>query len=178
MIVDEWEEFAATQLPAATEMTVAQLRDEAGELLDAAADDLESKQTGVEQKEKSRGEGKTPRLRRVAQSHAILRMQAGFRLDQVLSEFRALRATVVRKWDESSPDEARREITRFNEAIDEALTESINRFSDKLEEYRDQFLAVLGTISETRWVRSRCRQPSFRGPKESTRSTRRPLRGS
>ena len=84
---------------------------------------------------------------RVAQAHALHRMQFGFGLDQLLSEYRALRASVIRLWNrETEPlsAESRKDLTRFNEAIDEGLTEAVKRFTEKLEEYREQFLAVLG----------------------------------
>ena len=143
-IVANWEEFAATRFPAARDMTADQLRADAHELLEAVATDLESDQTSDEQRQKSRGWGTRRGMRQIAQDHAIRRMQSGFHLDQVLSEFRALRASVIRLLDQEGADQDRSDLTRFNEAIDEALTESVNRFSQKLEEYRDQFLAVLG----------------------------------
>jgi signal transduction histidine kinase len=83
-------------------------------------------------------------MREVAQVHAVARMRAGFRLDQLLSEYRALRASVIRLWNADASEESRKDVTRFNEAVDEALTESVNRFSEKLDEYRDQFIAILG----------------------------------
>jgi signal transduction histidine kinase len=143
-IVSEWEEFARTRLPVAAEMTPSQLRDHAVELIQAAATDLEAEQSSDEQKEKSRGEGSARRMRQVARNHAMDRMRSGFRLDQVLAEYRALRASVIRLWEAGSPDGADGDLTRFNEAIDEALTESVNGLADKLQEYRDQFLAILG----------------------------------
>lgn len=143
-ILSEWEQFAGTMLPAAAEMTAQQLKDHAGELLDAAVLDLQTEQSDREQKSKSRGEGAARRMREVARSHAMSRMRAGFRPEQVLAEYRALRASVIRLWEAASPEGVSRDLTRFNEAIDEALTESVNGLAEKLEEYRDQFLAVLG----------------------------------
>lgn len=35
-------------------------------------------------------------------------------------------------------------MTRFNEAVDEALTEAVNRFTETTEHYRDQTLGILG----------------------------------
>jgi signal transduction histidine kinase len=125
-------------------MTAPQLRKDASELLEAIAFDLEAEQTNDEQKQKSRGEGALRRMRAVAQAHALDRMQAGFRLDQLLSEYRALRASVIRLWGDQSSREGRRDLIRFNESVDEALTEAINLFWSRLERYRDQFLGVLG----------------------------------
>jgi len=78
----------------------------------------------------------------------MARMRSGFRVDQLLAEYRALRASVIRLWEKQTSSQLseidRGDMTRFNEAIDEALTESVSRFTEKVEEYREQFLAVLG----------------------------------
>jgi hypothetical protein len=48
----------------------------------------------------------------------------------MVSEYRALRASVLRLWEEEE-DDKEREMTRFNEAIDETLAESAVWYSDK-----------------------------------------------
>ena len=146
-IIGEWEAFAGTMQPAAGEMSQPELREHARELLDAAAHDLDSAQTSQEQGQKAKGLGTERRMALVAQKHAMRRLNAGFRLQQVLAEYRALRATVVSLWAQAScrPSATRqRDLTRFHEAIDEALTESVNRYATQVDEYREQFLAVLG----------------------------------
>ena len=65
---------------------------------------------------------------------------------QTLSEFRALRATVIRLWMNSSPeidDSAIEQLIRFNEGIDQALSESAARFMEEIELSRDFATAVL-----------------------------------
>ena len=52
----------------------------------------------------------------------------GFTLVQVLAEFRALRASVLRLYELSGEADLAG-VRRFNEAIDEALTESMTRYS-------------------------------------------------
>jgi hypothetical protein len=54
-IVAQWEAFAATQLPAATNMNSLALQDHAEEILSAVAIDLLSPQTEEAQAEKSKG---------------------------------------------------------------------------------------------------------------------------
>ena len=54
-IVGEWEEFAATLLPAAAGMTSLALRDHAEQILEAVAKDLSTHQTKEAQGEKSKG---------------------------------------------------------------------------------------------------------------------------
>jgi signal transduction histidine kinase len=82
-----------------------------------------------------------------ASIHGALRQASDFSLLQLSSEFRALRATVLRLWlrqvREMSDDTAQ-EMIRFNEAIDQALAESIVTYSARAEHMRDLFLAILG----------------------------------
>jgi signal transduction histidine kinase len=83
----------------------------------------------------------------VPQQQAVSSLQAGSHLAQVLAEYRALRASVVRLWEDACPRPSatnRRELTRFHEAVDQALTDSVNQYTAQLEQYRDQFLAILG----------------------------------
>ena len=67
-------------------------------------------------------------------------------MGQLVSEYRALRASVVKLWF-SQLDEVTRQdlldLTRFHEAIDQALTESINDYTKKLEHSRNVFLGIL-----------------------------------
>ena len=128
-IVDEWEQFAATITPAAETMDSAALRDHAKAILLAASRDMVTAQTASEQQAKAEGEGpeKTPSLDRASASHGELRHAVGFDLVQMTSEFRHLRACVIRLWvrNVESPDQNHlHDMIRFNEAIDEALAES------------------------------------------------------
>jgi len=148
-IVDEWEKFAATMTPAAESMNSLELRDHAKAILLAAARDMNTAQTKAEQIAKAQGEdvGKTPTLDQAAASHGELRHTVGFDLVQMTSEFRHLRATVIRFWAESltSPETAHfTDMIRFNEAIDEALAESTAAYAERVTRSRDIFLAILG----------------------------------
>jgi signal transduction histidine kinase len=76
-----------------------------------------------------------------------LRHNVGFDLVQMTSEFRHLRACVIRLWVDSlvSPDMAYfQDMIRFNEAIDEALAESTAAYAEQVNRSRDIFLAILG----------------------------------
>jgi hypothetical protein len=64
------------------------------------------------------------------------------KLDQLVSEYRALRASVLRLWEETESD-TKGEVTRFNEAIDETLAESTAWYAEKMAQTREQFLAIL-----------------------------------
>ena len=148
-IVDEWEQFAKTITPAAQSMDSVSLRDHAKSILLAAARDMTKPQTPSEQAAKARGEGpeKTPSLDEAGASHGELRHNVGFDLVQMTSEFRHLRATVIRLWVGSldSPNLAYfQDMIRFNEAIDEALAESTEAYAEQVNRSRDIFLAILG----------------------------------
>jgi signal transduction histidine kinase len=147
-ILAEWERFARTLLPSAATMDSLALRDHARQILEAIAKDIVQPQTSAESGEKSRGtEDSEAAIDTAAAVHGTLRHTAGFDLRQLFAEYRALRASVLRLWSEragdASPD-ALYQMTRFNEAIDQALAESVARFSDDVARSRDTFIAVLG----------------------------------
>jgi signal transduction histidine kinase len=141
-IIDEFSEFARTMMPPNSPMTEKDLRDHCDELLSAISEDLETKQTSLEQSAKSQGHGTAGMMGVSGRLHADGRLHHGFTLAQVLAEFRALRASVLRLY-EVSGDVDLAGVRRFNESIDEALTESMTRYSAQTELYRDQFVGML-----------------------------------
>ena len=148
-ILQEWETFARTLLPAAASMTPAALRDHARQILLAVAADMKTRQTSEEQKDKSLGRGAEHAGGRdsAASIHGGLRHEVGFDLVQLIAEYRALRASVLRLWvrhEISQSPGALDEMTRFNEAIDQAIAESVASYSDELGKARDTFMAILG----------------------------------
>src|SRR4051812_37852366 len=148
-ILSEWETFARTHIPAGEAMDVAALRDHAADILKTAAADLQCRQTERERSEKSKGEAEAPAggADTAAQTHGALRAEAGFTLGQMVSEFRALRASVTRLWRAANGAPAHsdfEDLTRFNEAIDQALAESLSRYARDLEHSKEMFLAILG----------------------------------
>jgi hypothetical protein len=91
-VIEEWVTFAKTRVPPGENMTQLALRDHIVELLDFIADDLESSQSDEEQANKSKGDGP---LRgalplSAAELHAMLRLNHGFNINQMVSEYRAL----------------------------------------------------------------------------------------
>src|SRR5688572_2080063 len=143
VIIKEWEAFAATLRPAAEAMSNAALRDHADEILTAIVADMELPQGRREQAEKAKGKGEEHRLAAVGKIHAGLRVDGGFKLNQLVAEYRALRGSVLRLAAQAGANDLT-EVTRFNEAIDEALTEATLWYSAAIEQTRDQFLAILG----------------------------------
>lgn len=147
-ILAEWDTFAATLTPAADDMTVKALRDHAKEILQAIALDIAAYQSRFDQHEKSLGHAPSHGSERSAASiHGALRQGSNFSLLQLSAEYRTLRASVLRLWlpyVSAMSAETVAQITRFNEAIDQALAESIITFSAEGERTRDMFMAILG----------------------------------
>lgn len=147
-ILEEWEAFASTLLPAAATMTSLALRDHAPQILKTIAADLSLSQTPEEQSEKSMG--RAPQVPgapdTAAQTHAVLRAQSGFDIKQLVAEYRALRASVLRLWLDTGPMEATQaqDVIRFNEAVDQAIAESVDHFDAHVEQARNLLLGVLG----------------------------------
>jgi signal transduction histidine kinase len=147
-ILNEWESFAETILPAAQSMDSPALRDHAKQILEAIAKDIETSQTAQEQSDKSKDLKPPPAGEETAATtHGELRHLAGFDLRQLGSEYRALRASVIRMWKAQLPelgDSEFNDMMRFNEAIDQALAASIVRYSAEVDHSRQTFLAILG----------------------------------
>ncbi|MDB4943287.1 MAG: Sensor histidine kinase [Labilithrix sp.] len=141
-IVAEWEAFAKSLTPAASAMNAIALRDHADEILTAIVHDMRSQQSAAEQAEKSKGRGTAQRLGAIGKIHATLRIENGFKLGQLVAEYRALRASVLRLWEGHETDGPG--VTRFNESVDEALTEAVDSFTVTTEGFRDQSLGILG----------------------------------
>ena len=150
-ILSEWVAFARSCLTTATTMDLDMLRDHAGEMLDTIAADLNTPQSKSEQADKSEGKShadpdpETPDS--AAQSHGAARADSGFTVEQMVSEYRALRASVIRLWIDTAGELTRKDLddlVRFHEAIDQALAESTTRFTQDLDQSKEIFLAMLG----------------------------------
>ncbi|MEX1032758.1 MAG: ATP-binding protein [Cellvibrionaceae bacterium] len=150
-ILEEWEAFARS-LPPGRDMDVGQLRDHARQILETIADDMAAAQSEVEKADKSKGEGRLMKLSlEFAAKHADGRHEDGFDVNQVVSEYRALRASVIRLWTrdvEATNGDARSELTRFNEEIDQALTYAVQEFSGMAERTRGAILKELRDSEE------------------------------
>jgi signal transduction histidine kinase len=147
-ILSEWENFARSIL-AARDMDSSALRDEAEKILSAVAHDMESSQTEEQRSGKSRGwaGGKSGGPDESGESHGLVRLREGFNLSEMVSEYRALRASVIRLWTRKIQQAGRDELdqlTRFNEAIDQALTASIARYNAKLNQSKELLIGALG----------------------------------
>ncbi|UII74114.1 sensor histidine kinase [Pseudomonas sp. HN11] len=146
-ILQAWEDFARTIQTPGADLDRAGLRDHAEQMLRAIVLDLRTTQTVQERIEKAQGlapqnDNETP-----AETHAVTRLMAGFSIDQMVSEYRALRTSVLSQWLDQIKHGTSLEVddmNRFHEAIDQALAESIASYSRAVEASRNVFLGILG----------------------------------
>lgn len=146
-LVDDWAEYALAISQEESQLSESQLRNSAVDILTAIAVDMREPQNAAQQEIKSRGEKDAPysRFNHVAHLHAEDRLSHAFGINDVVAEFRALRATVLRRWQKVSPAGAIafQDMIRFNEAIDQVLAESVRHYVQRTERIRDLFSGVL-----------------------------------
>lgn len=152
-ILQEWEEFAESIQPISGSMSKEALRNDTKALMEEVADELETPQSKYEQAEKSKGHSLLPPTGTAA-GHGLERMEAGFGIDDVINEYRAVRATVVRLWEETRPQDQidLNDLIRFNEAIDQRIHESVISYARESETRARQLvhaekLAEVGKLS-------------------------------
>ena len=146
LILQDWEEFAQSLFPAAA-LSKSTLQDHAKDILLAVAADIARPQSAQVQEDKSKE--LTPHnssaLNAAAEKHAQARASEQFDWAQLIAEFRAVRASVLRRWVRENPGRggSPEEITRFNESIDEALAASAVHYSQKHDEARTVIIGIL-----------------------------------
>jgi signal transduction histidine kinase len=146
-ILQAWENFARTIEPAALTMDDTELRDHAKLMLEAIAIDLDTPQTRRERDEKSQGRAPAAKDDTAAETHAETRLQSGYSVEQLVSEYRALRSSVLHLWTSQMTTDTATDMgdmTRFNEAIDQSLAESVARYAKLVKQSDNMFLAILG----------------------------------
>ncbi|MGJ7489106.1 ATP-binding protein [Variovorax sp. ZT4R33] len=144
-IVAEAVVYARTLPPLANEPEAA-LRDHVPKILEAIVSDLKQAQSRESSRAKALGNAPVPddALETAAQTHGRLRAKSGLHTSQLVAEYRALRASVLRLWADTQPDNASvKEVARFNEAIDQAIAESVDFFADEMDQLRNLFLGVV-----------------------------------
>ncbi|MBD9469469.1 HAMP domain-containing sensor histidine kinase [Pseudoxanthomonas sp. PXM01] len=146
-ILDDAVEFATTQTPVGVKFDVKTLRNDIPLILRAIVLDLRTAQSPAQQRAKA--EGRAPERagpESAATSHGRSRADDGFGVNQMIAEYRALRASVLRLWaaDEALVTASIEDMIRFNEAIDQAVAESLAEFSRTEESWRNVFLGALG----------------------------------
>lgn len=146
-ILQEWEDFARTLVISGPPMDSKGLRDHASLMLKTIAQDLKTEQTAQQQVEKSHGKAPRGTYDTAAEFHALTRLTAGFTIDQMVSEYRALRASVLKHWMATPLADSTHnmlDMLRFNEAVDQAMAESVASYTRAAQTSRDIFLGILG----------------------------------
>lgn len=149
-ILAEWEAFAGSLSPGAN-MTRLALRDDAEAILLATARDMQVDQSLAQQTSKSQGHGgadsaESDRLDNASVLHGGERVGSGFDIMEVVSEYRALRASVLRLWHKSLSQPNLNDIddvTRFNESMDQSLAKAVGSYTNRVDQSRRMFLAIL-----------------------------------
>jgi signal transduction histidine kinase len=138
-IVDAWERFAETLPPFDGGTFTSELQSHAGRLLDAIVADMR----GPSEAEAAAG---TPPAESGGSEHGLARYAAGLSLVSVASEFRALRAVVLRMWAGAgfvrSP-QAFDDLVRFNEALDQLTAAAVLSFSQAVERDRALLMGIV-----------------------------------
>jgi signal transduction histidine kinase len=153
-ILVDWLQFARTQ-PAAVGMSRTALRDHTGQILREIARDLGTPRTAAEESatsavrsERAVGIDAMPDSDAVsaAETHGADRAESGFSIAEMIAEFRALRACVLQGWIKVRgplDEDDLTDLMRFNEAVDEAVANSVSRFASDLDSAKDMFIAIL-----------------------------------
>lgn len=136
----------ARRIPALAALEEVDLRDHLPELLKTISADLRTGQSRAESIDKSYGDAALPDVQTAAQTHGLLRARLGLSIEQLVAEYRALRSSVLRLWVDAHVAEptAPSDILRFNEAVDQAVAESVQFYAEEREKWRQIYLGVLG----------------------------------
>ena len=149
-ILVDWVAFAREQLPAAANLDEAALLDHGKLILQEIAADMRRPQGDDERQAKSEGDSASASTSAQvpSRSHARQRERQGFQVEQLVAEYRALRATVLRLWTAASSSvqvEDLDDITRVNEAVDQAIAESLQVFVAEVDRHAIFFSACWAT---------------------------------
>jgi signal transduction histidine kinase len=143
-ILQQWEKF--TQKISANPLPKWILRDHAAQIVDLIAQQL-SVRTDVSAAASEAAQTTEDSLEYLAGAHVRIRIDSGFDLAQIVSEYCALRSCVLSLWREHEPDKFEAgalEITRFDEIVDACITAAVAYYKDHESQYRDRFLGILG----------------------------------
>ena len=147
-ILTAWDAFAATLVQDGSMMDLATLRDHAGEILSAIADELDRPPVdGNPDTPPDAEEGASEDLEAAAEIHADTRMVSGFAIDAMITEYRAFRTSVVRLWLAAGgghQPQDMQDLLRFHASMDQAIADSVARYTDQTRKSTDLFIGILG----------------------------------
>lgn len=144
----DWMAFARTRGEEGEAMNAYQLRDHAAQLLAEIVADMRAPMSAAHLQLRSLDAGPEQfESNGAASLHARQRIKHGFGMMQLVSEFRALRASVMRLWSQSKRTPAAQDLAdmrRFNEALDLILADSVRAFMESVEQTQHLFMGILG----------------------------------
>jgi signal transduction histidine kinase len=147
-LLDEWQRFARS-LPASEGMDSSALRDDAPELLERIARSMAGDEPAPSDLHATQSDAAVGNdgLETPAKLHALQRLVEGFDLNQMVAEYCALRASVLRYWHAdlpADPGEVLADVLEFDRALDQSLRDSIEQYAAQLNRRRELFMGVLG----------------------------------
>jgi signal transduction histidine kinase len=145
LIIEEWVEFAHALGVERTKLSLEQAQNASRALLLGIAGDMRTPQSADEQAAKGKGRQvqNSSLITSIAHHHAQERLTHGFSHEELSAEMRALRASVIRRWEQRPESNDVGSLIRFNEAIDQAWMESIAHYSAAVMRIRNLFVGVL-----------------------------------
>jgi signal transduction histidine kinase len=144
-ILDDVVSFGRT-LSHLADADLEQIRDHIPPMLHAITNDMRRGQSKAASIAKSHGRAAGAEKWTDADEHGKHRARSGSSIEQLLAEYRALRSSVLRLWSERCTPgaDAIDQVGRFNEAIDQAIAESVRAYVHETETRRQLFLATVG----------------------------------
>ncbi len=146
-LIEDWATHADALSSRRAQLSDAELRDAARDLLVQIALNMRLDQSAAQRANKSRGAERDEDIDfdKAATMHAEARLRHGFDINEVIAEYRALRASVLRQWQRSGQlnTASFEEMIRFNEAIDQGLTVSARRYDERAARLRELFSGAL-----------------------------------
>ena len=148
-ILMEWQNFAATLAPSEKKNDYSMLRDHVEKMLETMVSNINVSEPAREKSEKSKSHRPAGK-KTAATIHGSDRLISGFSLDATIAEYKVLRATVTRLWQEaytgrSYPETGLNDIIRFNEAVDQAISESVVAYTSEKEKQTRVFETILSS---------------------------------
>ena len=156
-ILLEWENFASTLFPTAQNENTIKLRDHAKKILLVIVAQLNQYQSNSEQVAKSKGlQLQNDKQDTAAKKHGSGRLEDGFNINEMVSEYRALRASVTKLFRDASKEKIQpsdiTDLIRFNEGIDQAIAESVASYSNHAEQNNLLFETMLSSSPDLSYI--------------------------
>jgi len=148
VIVEEWEAFAHAYVHSAAHMDRSTLRDHIKGCFGSLQTILRPPKPNGSGARKPRDRARKREERLTVPPKPMLPFgYGGFDTIEMISEFRALRASVIKlwrsEWAKADASDILPDLLRFDEAIDQVMTESLGRFTQKLTRSGSVFVGTL-----------------------------------